>query len=148
MDRSRTDLFDVNAGIESALKIANNQLKNRIEVVRQFGARIRDPQLRNRAEQLWKYTAHVAALAYVLAGRITQQRALPPLLSGLTALGGLPAGPAAILIGPEGGFSPEERARLRAMPGVVPVTLGPRILRAETAPLAALAVLTLTGANA
>jgi two-component system NtrC family sensor kinase len=38
VDRSRTDLFDVNAGIESALKIANNQLKNRIEVVRQFGA--------------------------------------------------------------------------------------------------------------
>lgn len=58
----------------------------------------------------------------------------------LTALGALPPGPAAILIGPEGGFSPEERARLRAMPDVVPVTLGPRILRADTAALASLAI--------
>jgi 16S rRNA (uracil1498-N3)-methyltransferase len=47
-------------------------------------------------------------------------------------------GPAAIAIGPEGGFSPAERARLRALPFVTPVTLGPRILRAETAALAAL----------
>jgi len=56
----------------------------------------------------------------------------------LTALGVLGSGPAAILIGPEGGFSPEERTRLRAMSGVVPVTLGPRILRADTAAIAAL----------
>ena len=47
-------------------------------------------------------------------------------------------GPWAILIGPEGGFSPAEVARLRAAPFVVPVSLGPRILRAETAALAAL----------
>ncbi|MEK0082073.1 16S rRNA (uracil(1498)-N(3))-methyltransferase [Benzoatithermus flavus] len=45
---------------------------------------------------------------------------------------------AEILIGPEGGFAPEEVERLRAVPGVVPVTLGPRILRAETAALYAL----------
>jgi len=37
VDRSRTDLFDVNTGIESALKICNNQLKGRIEVQRLFG---------------------------------------------------------------------------------------------------------------
>jgi len=43
-----------------------------------------------------------------------------------------------ILIGPEGGFSPEERARLRALPYVTPVSLGPRILRADTAAIAAL----------
>jgi 16S rRNA (uracil1498-N3)-methyltransferase len=47
-------------------------------------------------------------------------------------------GPAAILIGPEGGFSPEERARLAALPFVRPLALGPRILRAETAALAAI----------
>lgn len=46
--------------------------------------------------------------------------------------------PAGILIGPEGGFSPAERQRLRSLPFVVPVTLGPRILRAETAAVAAL----------
>ncbi len=49
-------------------------------------------------------------------------------------------GPSAILTGPEGGFDPQERAALRALPFVVPVTLGPRILRADTAALAALAI--------
>ena len=44
----------------------------------------------------------------------------------------------AILIGPEGGFSPKERAAARAIPGAVPVNLGPRILRADTAAIAAL----------
>ena len=51
-----------------------------------------------------------------------------------------PAGPAAIFTGPEGGFDPAERETLRALPFVTPVTLGPRILRADTAALAALAV--------
>jgi 16S rRNA (uracil1498-N3)-methyltransferase len=49
-------------------------------------------------------------------------------------------GPAAILTGPEGGFDPAERATLRGLPFVTPVTLGPRILRADTAALAALAL--------
>ena len=49
---------------------------------------------------------------------------------------GLPPGPWAILIGPEGGFSEKERAHLRSLPFVVPIALGPRILRAETAALA------------
>jgi 16S rRNA (uracil1498-N3)-methyltransferase len=49
-------------------------------------------------------------------------------------------GPTAILTGPEGGFDPAERAALRALPFVMPVTLGPRILRADTAALAALAI--------
>ncbi|WP_417498316.1 16S rRNA (uracil(1498)-N(3))-methyltransferase [Maricaulis sp.] len=48
------------------------------------------------------------------------------------------AGPAALLIGPEGGFSPEERDRLRQLDFVRAVSLGPRILRAETAVIAAL----------
>lgn len=50
------------------------------------------------------------------------------------------SGPAAILTGPEGGFDPAERALLRAQGFVTPVTLGPRILRADTAALAALAI--------
>ena len=49
------------------------------------------------------------------------------------------AGPAIILTGPEGGFADEERAAIRAAPNAMPVSLGPRILRAETAALAALA---------
>ena len=62
--------------------------------------------------------------------------------------GGLPAlptmrahpGPAAILVGPEGGFDPAERDAIRAHPRAHGITLGPRILRAETAAAAALAV--------
>jgi len=50
------------------------------------------------------------------------------------------SGPAGVLTGPEGGFDPLEREALRAMPFVTPVTLGPRILRADTAALAALAI--------
>jgi 16S rRNA (uracil1498-N3)-methyltransferase len=46
----------------------------------------------------------------------------------------------AVLTGPEGGFDPEERAMLRALPFVIPVSLGQRILRADTAALAALAI--------
>jgi 16S rRNA (uracil1498-N3)-methyltransferase len=49
-------------------------------------------------------------------------------------------GPTAILTGPEGGFDSSERAALRALPFVMPVTLGSRILRADTAALAALAI--------
>lgn len=57
--------------------------------------------------------------------------------------GGAPAaeafkpGPATILTGPEGGFAEEERAAIRAEPDAIPISLGPRILRAETAALAA-----------
>ncbi len=48
-------------------------------------------------------------------------------------------GAAMILTGPEGGFTDEERAAIRAAPETVAISLGPRILRAETAALAALA---------
>lgn len=53
-------------------------------------------------------------------------------------LAGLSAGPWAILIGPEGGFSDAERGRLSTLPYVSRVSLGPRILRADTAAVAAL----------
>ncbi len=56
----------------------------------------------------------------------------------LELLAGAKGGAAAILIGPEGGFSEGERARLRAMPQALPIPLGPRILRADTAAVAAL----------
>jgi 16S rRNA (uracil1498-N3)-methyltransferase len=49
-------------------------------------------------------------------------------------------GPAAILIGPEGGFDDRERAAIGALPQAVPVSLGPRILRAETAAFAAISI--------
>lgn len=49
-------------------------------------------------------------------------------------------GPAAILIGPEGGFTDEERAAIRVLPSARGVTLGPRILRADTAAVAAISL--------
>ena len=48
--------------------------------------------------------------------------------------------PAAILIGPEGGFSPEERSLIKALPHAQSLSLGPRILRSDTAALAALSL--------
>jgi 16S rRNA (uracil1498-N3)-methyltransferase len=58
--------------------------------------------------------------------------------AAIAALGAAGAGPWSILIGPEGGFSPEERERLRALPFTTAVSLGPRILRADTAAIAAM----------
>jgi 16S rRNA (uracil1498-N3)-methyltransferase len=51
-----------------------------------------------------------------------------------------PGSPLAVLVGPEGGFAAEERAQLVALPNVVRLALGPRILRADTAAVAALAM--------
>jgi 16S rRNA (uracil1498-N3)-methyltransferase len=59
-----------------------------------------------------------------------------PVLQTLASQGG--GARWAILIGPEGGFSPAERARLRALDFAVAATLGPRILRADTAAISAL----------
>jgi len=49
-------------------------------------------------------------------------------------------GPAAVLIGPEGGFEDSENAAIRDLPQAVPISLGPRILRAETAAIAAVSL--------
>ena len=51
-----------------------------------------------------------------------------------------PGAPLAVLIGPEGGFDPSERAMLMGMEQTLAISLGPRILRADTAAVAALAV--------
>src|SRR5438034_7200432 len=54
--------------------------------------------------------------------------------------GGAGARPLAVLVGPEGGFSDDERAALLRLPNMVRLALGPRILRADTAAVAALAL--------
>jgi 16S rRNA (uracil1498-N3)-methyltransferase len=51
-----------------------------------------------------------------------------------------PHSPLAVLVGPEGGFAEDERAGLLRLPNVVRLALGPRILRADTAAVAALAL--------
>ena len=59
----------------------------------------------------------------------------------LAALSALPRhGPLAVLVGPEGGFAEDERTALLKLPNVVRLALGPRILRADTAAVAALTI--------
>ena len=63
-----------------------------------------------------------------------------PHASPIEALSRAGRRPLAVLIGPEGGFDREERAALLAMPFVLPISLGPRVMRADTAAVAALAL--------
>jgi 16S rRNA (uracil1498-N3)-methyltransferase len=60
-----------------------------------------------------------------------------PVMAALSTLA--PGAPWAVLIGPEGGFAPQELDALRKLPFVTSVSLGPRLLRADTAAVAALA---------
>jgi len=63
-----------------------------------------------------------------------------PVQDPVAALKAVDPGPLAVLIGPEGGFSVEERELLVRLPGCVRLALGPRIMRADTAAVAALAL--------
>lgn len=68
-----------------------------------------------------------------------EARTAPPLAHALAPLAR--GTPVSILIGPEGGFAPEEATRLHGMECALPVSLGPRILRADTAAVAAIALM-------
>jgi 16S rRNA (uracil1498-N3)-methyltransferase len=61
-----------------------------------------------------------------------------PTADVIGSLSRLDPGPLAVLVGPEGGFSPAERHRLRSLGFVTSISLGPRIMRADTAAVAAL----------
>lgn len=115
-------------------------------------------QLRGRAEK-WQLTAIAAAQQCHLLS-VPEVAEPAPLFTALAAWDGRPlywcaesgaarplaaalaghTGPAAILTGPEGGFSPLECERLAKLDFVLPVGLGPRILRADTAAIAALGI--------
>ena len=64
-----------------------------------------------------------------------------PIASPLEALATVPRGPLALLVGPEGGFDPTEREMLLRLPFVHAISLGPRVMRADTAAVAALALI-------
>ena len=89
-----------------------------------------------------------AATAAVRFGSCAKNREAPQLPVG-AGLDGCEAaadafcyaeGPAALLVGPEGGFDDAERAAIRAHPASVAISLGPRILRGETAAIAGISV--------
>lgn len=63
-----------------------------------------------------------------------------PMADPIAALKAIEPGPLAVLVGPEGGFDPAEHAVLRGRGFLVPLSLGPRVLRADTAAVAALAL--------
>lgn len=91
---------------------------------------IRQPQTLERLLQSWPDTRRLlfcdeSGGAHAVAGAVADAKSA-------TCWG--------VLTGPEGGFSPAERELIRGHPAVLPVSLGPRIMRADTAALAALAV--------
>jgi 16S rRNA (uracil1498-N3)-methyltransferase len=94
---------------------------------------LREPQSLAECLAGWPADRHLLLCAEAGAAR--------PIAEALGALAGTPAArqPGAVLIGPEGGFASAELDDLGKLPFVTPVGLGPRILRADTAALAALA---------
>ena len=136
-----------------------------IEKGTEMGVRTFHPVLTART-QFSRLNVEKARLQAIEAAEQTERLDIPeiaeakPLLDVLSAWGDTPilfadeagnaqtaqavcaklSAPIAMLIGPEGGFTDAERAELRAMSNVHPVTLGPRILRADTAAVALLSV--------
>lgn len=103
------------------------------------------------AEQCNRTTVPEVAHPVSLAGLLSTQGAARRLYFADEAGGeilsaAMRPGPAIILTGPEGGFTDDERNKIRSVAGAIPISLGPRILRAETAALAAVtAWMTLAG---
>jgi 16S rRNA (uracil1498-N3)-methyltransferase len=112
-------------------------------------ARINEDRLRaiameaaEQSERLTLPALHTPRRLFDLLGEWPRERILAAAIErvpGLQAVQNATAG--ALLIGPEGGFTPGELDVMRATPFIQPVSLGPRILRAETAALAGLALL-------
>lgn len=141
--KARTDFI-----VEKAVELGVARLQP-VQTRRTQGDRIRADKMRAHAIEAAEQcgatfvpeVAEMAPLDRLLAGWPGGRRLLwaDEGLAGTAAgFAALPPGPWAILIGPEGGFAPEERERLARLPQVTAVSLGPRILRAETAAVAAM----------
>jgi 16S rRNA (uracil1498-N3)-methyltransferase len=142
--KARTDMV-----VEKAVELGVRRIVP-VQTERTQGDRLRQDKMRahaiEAAEQCGALfvpeVADVQPLSQVLAGwdhargLILADEGLAG--GGAAAWADAPPAPAAILIGPEGGFAAAERDRLRGLPFVTPLPLGPRVLRAETAVIAAL----------
>jgi 16S rRNA (uracil1498-N3)-methyltransferase len=136
-------LLPVQTRFTNADRIARDRLQaHAIEAAEQCGGTfvpvVEDLQPLERLLDTWPEGRRVMWCDEHLAGRSS---ALTGVIAGRSddaRQGGRAGGGWAIVVGPEGGFAEAEQARLRAMAGVWPVSLGPRILRADTAAVAAL----------
>ncbi len=106
---------------------------NAVEAAEQSGRlsipEVREPQSLDKLLEAWPKTRRI-----LFCDEAGEARPI------VEAVRTAPDGPWAVLTGPEGGFDPAERAALRAQHYVMPVSLGGRILRADTAALSALSV--------
>jgi 16S rRNA (uracil1498-N3)-methyltransferase len=120
----RTIVARVNTGRMAANAIEAAEQSGRLDV-----PEIREPLALDTLLRQWPKDRHI-----VFCDEAGEAPSIAEALHNATT------GPWAVLTGPEGGFDPAERAAIRAQPFVMPVSLGIRILRADTAALAALAV--------
>jgi 16S rRNA (uracil1498-N3)-methyltransferase len=134
-------LLPVNTARTNVTRIKEDRMRaNSVEAAEQCGLmsvpEIESPQSLERLLDRWSEKAP--------GRRIIFCDEVAPAASTLECLQQLgSAGPLAVLIGPEGGFSPSERERLLAREDTIAISLGPRIMRADTAAVAALAAIQL-----
>jgi len=125
------------AAERSVLKLAGERADKRVAHWQQVAVAACEQSGRNRVPVV----GEILPLAKYLAGPFDGTRLiLAPGADGALARKARPGRPVAILIGPEGGWSPAE-LDLAARAGCAPLALGPRVLRTETAGLAALAAM-------
>ncbi len=125
------------AAERSVLKLTGDRAAKRVAHWQQIAVSACEQSGRNRVPAV----GEIVPLARYLAQSFDGTRMiLAPGAAGALARKGRPTGPLAILIGPEGGWSPAE-LQLAERAGCAPLALGPRVLRTETAGLAALAAL-------
>ncbi|MBK5928175.1 16S rRNA (uracil(1498)-N(3))-methyltransferase [Rhodobaculum claviforme] len=146
-------ILPVGTDFTNAERLRRDRLQaHAVEAAEQCGAtfvpEVADLTPLRRALEGWDPARRILWCDEGLAGFVPEGADAPPAAAQEGQAPAIPDGPAlgapdgpgpwAILIGPEGGFSPPERARIAALPFVHPVRLGPRILRADTAAVAAL----------
>jgi 16S rRNA (uracil1498-N3)-methyltransferase len=111
-------------------------LANAIEAAEQCGI-LRVPEVQQPAKLTEVLAAWDGMRLLIFADEQAEQAS--PIAALAAAAQGAPR-PIAVLIGPEGGFDSEERALLLAQPFVLPISLGPRVMRADTAAVVGLAL--------